>query len=168
MPEKVLIARHLTNNRIRTNKKVRDKYYHGAGGTTMMTEFELSIMGSSEYLLDVVALLGEHGVNIDTVATARVGDRWVIKFLSGSEEEVRRTFVKAGLDFKERKVLIADMPNTPGEWVRTARALIDREVAIDTSYLLGLKDDKLRFVFGVDNPELAQEIAKGLPGITVE
>ena len=134
----------------------------------MMTEFELSITGSSKYLLDVVALLGEHGINIDTVATARVGDRWIIKFLTGSEEEVRRAFIKASLDFKERKVLVVDMPNLPGEWVRTARALVEKKVDIDTSYMLGQKDNKLRFVFGVNDPELAHETAKRLPEVSVE
>ena len=137
-------------------------------GIAMMTEFELSITGSSKYLLDVVALLGEHGINIDTVATARVGDRWVIKFLTGSEEEVRRTFIKANLDFKERKVLVIDIPNLPGEWVRTARALVDKKVDIDASYMLGQKDGKLRFVFGVNDPELAHKTAKLLPEVSVE
>ena len=134
----------------------------------MLTEFELSINGSSKYLLDAIALLGEHGVNIDTVATARVGDRWVIKFLTGSEEEVRRSFIKAALDFKERKVLVVEMPDRPGEWVRTARALVDKKVDIDASYLLGQKDNKLRFVFGVNDPELAHKVAKRLPEVSVE
>ena len=137
-------------------------------GYSMMTEFELSINGSSKYLLDAVALLGEQGVNIDTVATARVGDRWVIKFLTGSEEEVRRSFIKADLNFKERKVLVVDMPDRPGEWVRTAKSLVDKKVDMDSSYLLGQKQGKLRFVFGVNNPEGAHKIAKKLPGISVE
>jgi hypothetical protein len=137
-------------------------------GTAMMTEFELSITGSSKYLLDVIALLGEHAINIDTVATARVGERWVIKFLTGSEEEVRRTFIKANLDFKERKVLVVDMPDLPGEWVRTARALVDKNVNMDASYLLGQKGNKLRVVFGVDDADRAKEVAKDLPGIVAE
>ena len=134
----------------------------------MLTEFELSISGSSKYLLDAIALLGEHGVNIETVATASVGDKWVIKFLTGSEEEVRRTFIKADLSFKERKVLVVDMPNRPGEWVKTAKALVDKGVALDASYLLGQNDDKLRFVFGVDKPDFAFKVAKKIPGLTVE
>jgi hypothetical protein len=134
----------------------------------MMTEFELSITGSSKYLLDAIALLGEHGVNIDTVATARVGDRWVIKFLTGSEEEVRRTFIKGDLSFKERKVLVVDMPDKPGEWVRSAKALVDKGVGIDASYLLGQRNNKQRFVFGVDKPDFALKVAKKIPGLTLE
>jgi hypothetical protein len=133
-----------------------------------ITEFELSISGTSKTLLDAVALLGEHDVNIDSVATAHVSDKWVIKFLTGSEEAVRRTFMKAGLEFKERKVLVVDMPDRPGEWVKSTRALIDKGVKIDSSYLLDRKDKKLRFVFGVDKPDFALKVAKKIPGLSVE
>lgn len=52
--------------------------------------FETSFTGSSKNLLDAIAVLSEHSINLNTLATAKVGDRFVIKFLSGSEEEVRR------------------------------------------------------------------------------
>ena len=133
-----------------------------------ITEFELSISGSSKYILDAIALLGEHDVNIDSVATARVGDRWVIKFLTGSEEEVRRTFIKADLNFKERKVLVVDLPDKPGQWVKAAKSLADKGVGIDSSYLLGQKDNKMRFVFGVDKPDFAFKVAKKIPDLSVE
>lgn len=42
------------------------------------------------------------------IAAAKVEDRWVIKFLTASEEECRRTFMKADLQFKERSVLVVD------------------------------------------------------------
>lgn len=124
----------------------------------MTTEFELSVDGSSEDLLSAISLLAEHQVNLDTIATAKVDDRYVIKFLTGCEEECRRTFMKADLPFKERKVLVVEMYNKPGQWMKAARALVNAGVTVETSYLSGQEDDKLRFVFGVDNYDGAKSV----------
>jgi hypothetical protein len=124
----------------------------------MTTEFELSVDGSSENLLNAFNLLAEHQVNLDTIATAKVEDRYVIKFLTGCEEECRRTFMKADLPFAERKVLVVEMFNRPGQWMKAARALVAAGFSLETSYLSGQKDNKLRFVFGVDDYEGAKQI----------
>jgi len=124
----------------------------------MTTEFEMSVDGSSENLLNAFNLLAEHQVNLDTIATAKVEDRYVIKFLTGCEEECRRTFMKADLPFTERKVLVVEMFNRPGQWMKAARALVAAGFSLETSYLSGQKDNKLRFVFGVDDYEGAKTI----------
>jgi hypothetical protein len=124
----------------------------------MTTEFELTVDGSSENLLNAFNILAEHQVNLDTIATAKVDDKYVIKFLTGCEEECRRTFMKSDLDFKERKVLVVEMFNKPGQWMKAARALMGSGVNLETSYLSGQNADKLRFVFGVDDYDKAKEI----------
>ncbi|UCE92341.1 MAG: hypothetical protein JSV90_04180 [Methanobacteriota archaeon] len=124
----------------------------------MTTEFELSVDGSSENLLNAISLLAEHQVNLDTIATAKVDDKYVIKFLTGCEEECRRTFMKSDLPFKERKVLVVQMYNKPGQWMKAARALLSAGVVVETSYLSGQEGDKLRFVFGVDDYDGAKAV----------
>ena len=124
----------------------------------MTTEFELSVDGSSENLLIAFNLLADHQVNLDTVATAKVDDRYVIKFLTGCEEECRRTFMKADLPFNERKVLVVEMYNKPGQWMKAARALIAAGVRLETSYLSGQEGERLRFVFGVDDYNGAKQV----------
>lgn len=124
----------------------------------MTTEFELSVDGSSENLLNAITLLAEHQVNLDTIATAKVDDKYVIKFLTGCEEECRRTFMKADLPYKERKVLVVQMYNKPGQWMKATRALLNAGVVVETSYLSGQEGDKLRFVFGVDDYEGAKAV----------
>jgi hypothetical protein len=124
----------------------------------MTTEFELTVDGSSENLLSAFNLLAEHQVNLDTIATAKVDDRYVMKFLTGCEEECRRTFMKSDLLFSERKVIVVEMFNKPGQWMKAARALVNAGVSIETSYLSGQKDDKLRFVFGVDDYDKAKQV----------
>ena len=91
----------------------------------MAAEFEMSSKGSSKSLLGAIAMLAEHDINLNTVATAKLEDRHVVKFLAGSEEEVRNMLMKADLEFRDRQVLVVDVFNKPGQWLRIAKALVD-------------------------------------------
>lgn len=125
----------------------------------MATEFEVTISGSGKSLLDAIGILADHGVNLNTIATTRNGKGYNVKFITGNEEETRRTFIKADLPFTERKVLVVDVFNRPGQWVRAASHLVDAGVEFDGSYLLGQNGDRLRFVFAVNNYEMAKKVA---------
>ena len=129
------------------------------GRISMTTEFELSVNGSSKDLLDSIAVLADQDINLNTIATAKADGHYVIKFITGSEDEVRRTFIKADLPFKEKRVLIVEVHNRPGMWVKAAHHLVDGGVQLEASYLLGQHGDKLTFVFVVDNYERAKKIA---------
>ncbi len=134
----------------------------------MTTEFELSVDGSSENLLGALSLLADHQVNLDTIATAKVDGKYVIKFLTGCQEECRRSFMKADLPFVERKVIVVEMLNRPGQWIKAAQALMRAGVNIETSYLSGQRDDKLRFVFGVDDFENAKSVISQIAEYSVD
>ena len=124
----------------------------------MATEFEMSFTGSSRSLLEAIAVLGDHEINLSTIATARVGDRYVIKFLTGSEEAVRRMLMKADMHFSERPVLVVRMFNKPGQWLKVARALVNAGIEIKASYLMAQKEDTQSFVYAVDNLEAAKKV----------
>lgn len=125
----------------------------------MTTEFELSISGTSKDLLDAISVLASQNLNLDTIATGRTDDRYVVKFLTGDEEECRRTFIKADLPFKERRVLVVDMFNRPGQWIKAAKCISNAGVEIHASYLYSVKGDRMRFVFCVDDYEKAKKVA---------
>lgn len=124
----------------------------------MATEFEISVSGPTKNLLDAIGVLSSQLVNLETVATAKVEDRYIVRFLTGNDDECRGAFMKADLPFKERKVLVLDVFNRPGQWLRAARCLTDGGVELEGSYLLGQKNDRLRFVFGVSDYEKAKKI----------
>ena len=50
------------------------------------------------------------------------------------------------------------MHNKPGQWMKAARALVAAGVNLETSYLSGQNDDRLGFVFGVDDYEGAKRV----------
>jgi hypothetical protein len=124
----------------------------------MATEFEISVDGPTKNLLDAIGVLSTQLVNLETVATAKVGDKYIVRFLSGNDDECRSAFMKADLPFSERKVLVLDVYNRPGQWLKAARCLIDGGVELEGSYLLGQKEDRLRFVFGVSDYQKAKQI----------
>jgi len=126
----------------------------------MTTEFELYIPGTTKDLLGAIEILAEHEINLDTIAARRVvGDKYVLRFVTGLEEECRRTFIKADLPFKERKVLLIELSNRPGQWLRAARHLVSEGVELEGSYLLSQSNGTMRFVFAVDDYEKAKKVA---------
>jgi len=134
----------------------------------MATEFEMSFTGSSKNLLDAIAVLSEHNINLNTLATAKVGDRFVIKFLSGSEEEIRRMLMKADLHYKDRSVLIVSMFNKPGQWLKVAHAIVDAGIEISASYLMSQKGDTQSYVFAVSDYEKAKKICARIAECPIE
>lgn len=138
------------------------------GGEIMATEFEMSFTGSSKNLLGAIAVLSEHNINLNTIATAKVENRFVVKFLSGSEEEVRRMLMKADLQYKDRPVLVVSMFNKPGQWLKVARALVDAGIEISASYLMGQKGDTQSFVFAVSDYEKAKRICTRIAECSVD
>lgn len=124
----------------------------------MATEFEISVAGPTKNLLDAISVLSGQLVNLETVATAKVGDKYVVRFITGNDDECRRAFMKADLPFSERKVLVLDVYNRPGQWLKAARCLVDGGVEMEGSYLLGQSSDRLRFVFGVSDYDRAKQI----------
>jgi len=134
----------------------------------MATEFEMSFTGSSKGLLDAIAMLAEHNINLNTVATAKIDDRYFVKFLTGSEEEVRRMLMKADLQFRDRQVLVVRVFNKPGQWLRVARALVEAGIEINASYLMGQKGDTMSLVFVVSDYEKARKICSRIAECSID
>jgi len=134
----------------------------------MATEFEISVAGPTRNVLDAISVLSDKLVNLETVATAKVGDKYVVRFITGNDDECRTAFMKADLPFNERKVLVLDVYNRPGQWLKAARCLMDGGVELEGSYLLGQKDDRLRFVFGVSDYPMAKKIVGQITDCSVD
>jgi len=134
----------------------------------MPTEFEMSFTGSTKNLLSALTVLADNDINMNTVDTVKMGDKFVVKFLVGSEEEVRRNFMKADLLFKDRRVLVVEMHNKPGQWLKVAKAIVDSGTEIESSYLLGQKGDKMSFVFAVSDYEKARSVCGSLGECSID
>ncbi len=134
----------------------------------MATEFELMVPGKTKDLIGSVGVLAENNVNLSTVSTTKVSGGYMVRFITGNEEQCRTSFMKADIAFKERKVLVLNVFNRPGEWVKAARCLGNANVEIDTSYLLSREGDRLSFVFVVSDYEKAKKIISQIAECSVD
>ena len=108
--------------------------------------------------MKAIAILAEDKINLDSVSIAEAGRGYLVRFLTGSEEDVRNSLMKADLPFKENKVLMVEMPNKPGQWLRFAQALADHGVEVTHTYRVGESKDKHVYAFGVSDYQKAKSV----------
>jgi hypothetical protein len=123
----------------------------------MPTEFEVHLDGPTKTLLSAIRVLAEHSINLDTVSIAQLDRGYMVRFLTGSEENVRTSLMKADLHFKENKVLVVEVQNKPGQWLRVAQTLADDGVEINHSYRVGEANQNHVYAFGVSDYQKAKE-----------
>ncbi len=134
----------------------------------MATEFEVRLDGPTESLVKAITVLAEERINLDTVAISRADHGYLVRFLSGSDEAVRTSMMKADLPFKENTVLVIGMPNRPGEWLRVADALAQSGVEVSHSYRVGEDGGRHVYAFGVNDYAKAKMVCGKLGECSVE
>lgn len=123
----------------------------------MPTEFEVLLDGPTKSLLNAIRVLADQRINLDTVSIAESEHGYMVRFLTGSEEDVRRSLMKADLNYKENKVLVIEMPNKPGQWLRVAQALADDGIEVSHTYRVGEANQNHVYAFGVSDYQKAKD-----------
>ena len=126
----------------------------------MATEFEVRLDGPTKSLLKAISVLATKKINLDTVSISPAERGYLVRFLTGSEENVRTSLMKADLPFKENKVLVIKMQNKPGEWLRVAQELADEGIEVSHSYRVGESHDSHVYAFGVSDYQKAKNVCK--------
>jgi hypothetical protein len=120
------------------------------------TEFEVRLDGPTKSLLSAIRVLAEQKINLDTVSVAKSDHGYLVRFLSGSAEDVRTAMMKADLHFRENKVLVIEIPNRPGQWLRVAQAIADDGIEISHTYRVGEENQNHVYAFGVSDYQKAK------------
>ncbi len=128
----------------------------------MPTEFEVNLDGPTISLLKAIRVLADRSVNLDTVSISQSSHGYMVRFLTGSEEEVRRSLMMADLRYKENKVLVVEVPNSPGQWLRVAQMLAENGVEVSHTYRVGQTGEKHLYVIGVNDYPKAEEACSRL------
>jgi len=68
----------------------------------------------------------------------------------------------------DRRVLVVEMQNKPGQWLKVADALVGAGVEIEASYMLSQRGDKQSFVFAVSDYEKARGICGKLGECSID
>ena len=128
----------------------------------MPTEFEVRLDGPTKTLLGAIRVLAEQAINLDTISIAQSDRGYMVRFLTGSEENVRTSLMKADLQFKENKVILVEVLNKPGQWLRVAQALADEGIEVNHSYRVGEANQNHVYAFGVSDYQKAKETCSRL------
>lgn len=123
-----------------------------------MKEFRISLPNRPGELAKVAKLLGDEGINIETIAGIAVRDESVIVMLTDNEEKSRALLEESGVTLKEAEVLVIDLKDRPGELGKVAGKLGDAGVKIESNYLLRKERWEAQLALIVDNLLKAKEI----------
>ena len=116
-------------------------------------EFRVSLPNEPGQLARLGETLGQHGVNILTVAAIGAANP-VIALVTDNENQTREALQEMGLIFQELEILTVKMPNRPGELGILSKKLADANINIESIYLLGEGE----VVFTVSNIAKAKQI----------
>ncbi|MFP5310163.1 MAG: amino acid-binding protein [Actinomycetes bacterium] len=88
----------------------------------------------------ILARLGEaagaSGINIEACSAFTGAGKGVVHLLVDDHDKAISAFRDAGFDVKAaRRVVVADIPDTPGELGKACRKLADAEVNIEQAYI---------------------------------
>lgn len=124
----------------------------------MATEFEVRLDGPTESLVKAISVLAGKRINLDTVTISPADHGYSVRFLTGSEEAVRTSLMKADLPFKENTVLVIQIPNKPGQWLKVAEALAKAGIEVSHTYRVGEADRNHLYAFGVSDYKKAKKV----------
>ncbi|MDX1621200.1 MAG: hypothetical protein R3320_09435 [Nitriliruptorales bacterium] len=79
---------------------------------------------------------GGAGINIEALSAFTGGGKGVVHILVDDHEKALEVFTEAGFDVKAaRRVVVADIPDEPGELGKACRVLADEDINIEQAYI---------------------------------
>ncbi|MEW5955970.1 MAG: ACT domain-containing protein [Candidatus Micrarchaeota archaeon] len=109
-------------------------------------------------LAHVAGLLGNSGVNIESITAETFGDGAVIRFLTKDVNTARDVLQRAFYKVLEANVLLVRLADKPGQLGRIAKRLADGGVNVENLYLLEKGNSAGVFAFKVSDEARATKI----------
>ncbi len=103
-------------------------------------------------------LLGDRGVNIESIAGVAHGDHAIVNFIPSDADVTRELFKDLGAGFDETEALTASLPNRPGELATLAKALGDAGANITVLLPLEAGPEGGEFAMAFEDASKAKEV----------
>jgi hypothetical protein len=124
----------------------------------MLEEIVLSVDDRPGLLADIGELLGNAGVNIETLGAYDHDDHGVIHLVVDDGEDASEILSSNGFKVElTRPVLSATLDDRPGELGRYCRRLFDAGVVISSAYVAKRLGGETEVILAVDDLDAAQE-----------
>ncbi|MDV6012870.1 ACT domain-containing protein [Haloechinothrix sp. LS1_15] len=96
-----------------------------------MEAFIFDVPNRPGELARVSAILGKHGVNIDTVAGFGAGEQGAFGLITSDEDTARAALDEAGISYRSCPCITVGAANQPGELDRLTRRLADVDINLE-------------------------------------
>lgn len=124
----------------------------------MLEEIIVTVDDEPGTLADIGELLGQSGVNIETLCASSHDGRGFIHLVVDDGDDAGEVLASHGFKVEEtRPVLTATVDDRPGELGRFCRRLADAGVAISAAYVAKRGAGETEMIFAVDDLEAAQK-----------
>jgi hypothetical protein len=122
----------------------------------MLEELIITVEDRPGILAEVGELLGEAGVNIETLCASTFNGIGVIHLVVDDGEDAAEVLASRAFKVREaHPVLVATLDDRPGELGRYCRRLADAGVTISAAYVARRDRGETELIFAVDNLEEA-------------
>jgi hypothetical protein len=121
-----------------------------------MKEFKVYSENKRGELARIAEALAQSSVNIEAIASEDSHPRSFLRVVTNDVNTTKKALTRAGFEFEEKTILIADLIDRPGELAKLARRMARAGVNIESIYLL----EKGRVALVVDNRDAAEKVLK--------
>ncbi|MFQ6128219.1 MAG: hypothetical protein ACE5QW_04885 [Thermoplasmata archaeon] len=119
-----------------------------------MKEFKVYSENRRGELARIAGALAQSSVNIEAIASENSHPMSFLRIVTNDVNTTNKALRRAGYEFEEREILVADLIDRPGELAKLARRMARAGVNIESIYLL----EKARIALVVDKMEEAKKV----------
>ena len=123
-----------------------------------MRQFEVFVQNRPGEVARLAEVLAKNAVNVRGIATDLGGTPGIIRVITDDEASARRVLSGAGMEFRERDVLVLSLPDKPGELAKLTKKLARAGINIESMFILGPSTSEVQMAIGVDQREKAQNL----------
>ena len=126
-----------------------------------LSQITVMVDNNTGSLAGVCKVLGENGININTIAALEHGINGAVKFIVDDAEKAESSLKNSGYDVTQDEVLIVNVIDRPGELAKLAALMASAYINIESIFILGHINNETRVAMKVDDIEKARKMVSG-------
>lgn len=97
---------------------------------TIITENKVGVLAK------ISGLLGNSGVNIETISAHGLGDSGLVRLVTGDTMTAKKVLSQNGFSYRTGEILVVKLSDAPGELGKVTKKLSQAGVDIESLYIL--------------------------------
>lgn len=131
----------------------------------LTTVFRVLLPNQPGEISHLTQSLADAGVNIETGAAVANGREAYFEFLPNDVDTTSNVLREFGAPFQKVQVVLAWIPNQPGQLARALSPLAEAGINIDSLYMVRTEESRILMAVGVSDLDRANQLLSALsPG----